>query len=268
MKNDSRAHLSNRGLLSGVTNRLAVDSHNTADLLPDLAELDQRKLFVPAGYPSMYKYGVHELPQVRRADAGAGDPGSRRDARIDRAIRGPIARAERTESHGATGPGASCPIGLDGAGVDHGASSGVSQAHAVVTRPDRDAVHDARVRLRCAGKGRCIPAEIKREVWMRDGGRRTFVGERGKRFGSRDRVEFEHIVPIARGGETSASNLRLLCRAHNQYTAECALGHQFMRGKRERAKERRRMRPAAGKPNIALHQAASPGVAFSVAPAA
>jgi hypothetical protein len=32
--------------------------------------------------------------------------------------------------------------------------------------------------------------------------------------------------------------MRLRCRAHNQYAAECVYGSAFMRGKRERARER------------------------------
>jgi membrane protein involved in colicin uptake len=34
------------------------------------------------------------------------------------------------------------------------------------------------------------------------------------------------------------AGVRLLCRAHNQYTAERTYGEDFMRGKREQAKQR------------------------------
>ena len=89
---------------------------------------------------------------------------------------------------------------------------------------------------RSTAAGRYIPAEIKREVTTRDGGRRTFVSEQGKRCESRTRVELDHVIPVARGGQTIASNLRLLCRAHNQHEAERTFGEAFVRGKREAAR--------------------------------
>lgn len=79
---------------------------------------------------------------------------------------------------------------------------------------------------------RQIPAHVKREVWKRDGGRCTFVGAHGHRCTCRERIEFDHRVPIAKGGESTVENVRLLCRTHNQYEAERVLGEKFMRGKR------------------------------------
>jgi hypothetical protein len=46
----------------------------------------------------------------------------------------------------------------------------------------------------------------------------------GKRCGSTWRLELDHVIPVALGGETSVENLRVLCRAHNQYKAERVLG--------------------------------------------
>jgi RuvA, C-terminal domain len=82
---------------------------------------------------------------------------------------------------------------------------------------------------------RHIPAHVRREVWKRDQASCTFVSDSGHRCESRTRLEFDHVTPVARGGEATATNLRLRCRAHNQYEAECAFGESFMRGKRERA---------------------------------
>jgi 5-methylcytosine-specific restriction endonuclease McrA len=48
-------------------------------------------------------------------------------------------------------------------------------------------------------------------------------------------VQFDHIAPYARDGSSSVSNIRLLCRAHNQYEAEQTYGAEFMRQKREHA---------------------------------
>jgi 5-methylcytosine-specific restriction endonuclease McrA len=98
-------------------------------------------------------------------------------------------------------------------------------ARSARSRPRRSAAH-----------GRYIPADIRRTVWQRDGGQCTFMSEHGKRCESTTRLEFDHIDPVARGGETSADRMRLRCRAHNQYTAECTFGAGFMRGKREEAR--------------------------------
>jgi len=85
---------------------------------------------------------------------------------------------------------------------------------------------------------RHVPASIRRTVMQRDGGQCTFVSDSGKRCESRTSLEFDHVDPVARGGQTSAGNLRLRCRAHNQYAAECTFGAAFMRGKREQARTR------------------------------
>ena len=56
---------------------------------------------------------------------------------------------------------------------------------------------------------RYITREIKHLVWQRDRGSCTSCG-------SRRGLNYDHIVPIARGGRSSAANLRLLCFACNQ----------------------------------------------------
>jgi hypothetical protein len=61
------------------------------------------------------------------------------------------------------------------------------------------------------------------------------VGDTGHQCGARRSLEFDHVREFARGGEASVENIRLRCRAHNQYTAECTFGIGFMREKRERA---------------------------------
>jgi hypothetical protein len=88
---------------------------------------------------------------------------------------------------------------------------------------------------RGAANGRYVPAEIRRTVWQRDGGQCTFESERGQRCQERTRLEFDHVDPVARGGATTVDRMRLRCRAHNQYAAECTFGTQFMRGKRQGA---------------------------------
>ena len=82
---------------------------------------------------------------------------------------------------------------------------------------------------------RHVPAAVEREVWERDEGRCTFESDDGHRCEATRWIECDHILPVARGGRATAENLRLRCRAHNQYAAERVFGEAFMRGKRERA---------------------------------
>ena len=70
---------------------------------------------------------------------------------------------------------------------------------------------------------RHIPAEVKRAVWMGDGGRCAFVGPNG-RCTERGFLEFHHVVPHGAGGEPTTDNVQLRCRAHNQYEAELYFG--------------------------------------------
>ena len=48
----------------------------------------------------------------------------------------------------------------------------------------------------------------------------------------------DHIEPVARGGEATLENVRLLCRAHNAHAAELAFGAEFMDRRRHEARER------------------------------
>ena len=82
---------------------------------------------------------------------------------------------------------------------------------------------------------RHIPAHVKRQVWNRDQGRCTFVGENGHRCDARRFLEYDHEQPVTRGGQTTFRNLRLRCRAHNQLEAERSFGTGFMEEKRRAA---------------------------------
>ena len=89
-----------------------------------------------------------------------------------------------------------------------------------------------------ATKGRHIPAQVRREVHRRDSGQCTFRSGAGQRCPAVSRLELDHIDPVARGGATTTANLRLRCRAHNQYAAEQTFGAGFMKRKREEARSR------------------------------
>jgi hypothetical protein len=71
---------------------------------------------------------------------------------------------------------------------------------------------------------RHIPAQVKRAVWQRDNGRCTFTGADGTQCGERGAVEFDHHRPHADGGNAGVENVRLLCRAHNQFEARRFFG--------------------------------------------
>ena len=71
-----------------------------------------------------------------------------------------------------------------------------------------------------ANESRNIPADVKRAVFIRDGGRCAFVGTHGRRCGERAFVEFHHVVPYAAGGRPTVDNMALRCRPHNDHEAE------------------------------------------------
>jgi 5-methylcytosine-specific restriction endonuclease McrA len=105
-----------------------------------------------------------------------------------------------------------------------------------------------RPRRRPSAHPRHVPAEVRRAVWERDGGRCTFVSEVGRRCAARERLEFDHVEPVACGGRATVQGIRLRCRAHNQYAAELAFGVGFMSTRREakrRAAEQARARATA-----------------------
>jgi 5-methylcytosine-specific restriction endonuclease McrA len=61
MRTYSRAHLNDHDLLDGAKSHSQQDRATTAELLADIAEIDSRRLFLPAGFPSMLAYCVSEL---------------------------------------------------------------------------------------------------------------------------------------------------------------------------------------------------------------
>src|SRR5712692_9081616 len=61
MRAYSLFHVTDHELLHGLTALVAQDRATTAKLLAHIAEFDARRLYLPAAYPSMYAYCVHEL---------------------------------------------------------------------------------------------------------------------------------------------------------------------------------------------------------------
>ena len=54
-----------------------------------------------------------------------------------------------------------------------------------------------------------IPQKVRIEVWRRDGGKCA-------RCGSREKLEYDHIVPISKGGSNTTRNIELLCEKCNR----------------------------------------------------
>jgi len=74
---------------------------------------------------------------------------------------------------------------------------------------------------------RHITASVRRAVWQRDAGQCTFVGRSGNRCRANDMLEYHHVVAWSRGGDSTAGNLTLRCRAHNAHDAEVSMGRRF-----------------------------------------
>lgn len=56
---------------------------------------------------------------------------------------------------------------------------------------------------------RIIPSNVKREVWIRDGGKCVICG-------STKNLHFDHIIPYSKGGSSiTAENIQILCLDHN-----------------------------------------------------
>ncbi len=84
----------------------------------------------------------------------------------------------------------------------------------------------ARADRRATQSPRHIPAHVKREVWVRDGGQCTFVSEAGHRCCTRELLEFDHIEEVARGGRaTSGRGARAQCaRVRASHTHQLSPG--------------------------------------------
>jgi hypothetical protein len=86
-----------------------------------------------------------------------------------------------------------------------------------------------------AQTSRHIPARVKEAVWVKDKGRCAFVGPGDRRCNSTHNLQFDHFpIPFARGGPSTANNLRLLCAKHNRHTAGEVFGKQHMERFRSR----------------------------------
>jgi 5-methylcytosine-specific restriction endonuclease McrA len=86
---------------------------------------------------------------------------------------------------------------------------------------------------------RHIPHAVRRPVLARDGVRCSYVSPDGKRCEERGWLQLHHEQPFGRGGPATLSNIRVLCRSHNQLLAERDYGRAFMQRRIERARSER-----------------------------
>jgi 5-methylcytosine-specific restriction endonuclease McrA len=164
--------------------------------------------------------GTHAKLRYAQALLGHAVPSGDLEQVLDRALDALIEKCEKRK------------VGAPARPVTFATSRGKARALASDRPRSR---HDRHDRHHRHGK-RHVPAPVRRAVWERDQGRCTFVGTTGRRCGERKLLEFDHVDPVAHGGQATVERMRLRCRAHNQFEAERIFGKEFMKGKRGEAR--------------------------------
>ncbi len=74
---------------------------------------------------------------------------------------------------------------------------------------------------------RYVSAEIKKSIFTKANNRCQYISITGHRCNSQHQLEMDHIHPISQGGDHQENNLRVLCRAHNQYRTKHTHGFWY-----------------------------------------
>ena len=358
MPSYSLSHLADHDLLRALTSHVANERGATALVLAHLAEVDARKLYLPAAFPSLHAYCVGELrmsgdaaskriqaariarefpaifpalaegrlhlsavvllaPYLRRdtAEGLLAAASNKSKAEIElllvqrfpkpdvptriEAVAPPAAVGEHAPGHALPLAGPLAPESVPSSSCEHAPGHVVSPPertkiesrspgrfalHGTMTQEMHDDLRYAQAlsshvqasrdpmqvlaralrehvqtlekrRFRASARSRRrrgsrstnprhIPLAVCKEVWLRDGGQCAFVSESGRRCPARERLEIDHLDPVARrshpseSGPPTADRLRLCCRAHNQYAAEQVYGAGFIQQKREEARRK------------------------------
>jgi len=135
---------------------------------------------------------------------------------IGTGLRRPDSEALSGSSEPATPPGRVAEISKQT--TPPGGARVPSRASEAPTRTARPAAHDSKAR------SRYVAVQVRRETHARDGGRCAYVSVDGRRCNARALLQFDHLEPFAWRGGSDASNLRLLCKAHNLLHARRCFG--------------------------------------------
>ena len=264
-------HLSGLGVLAAH-----LTDANHRELLAEAAGKSKRAIeeLVATRFPAMDMLPVNVIEDITTTDGSAKLPPT-----VSEAAAEPVREARGTKPVAEDAFRVSCTI--NGACRDKLAEAQALLAHSV-PNGDVGAVLEValdallpKLRKRKFGEtnaprrapatlkpgSRHIPAEVKRKVSERDGRQCTFVGKTGRRCTEIAILEYHHKQPFSRGGQTTVSNISLLCRTHNGFQAERDYGEDHMT--RARAASRRKPPPTvdrelASTATAALHRMGFP----------
>jgi hypothetical protein len=228
--------------------KAAVDGAASLELrAPEMAHPLDSASAVPA---EPTRQAVPDRPTIKPLDAER----ARVNMTVTRRLLDKLAAARDALSH--SHPGASeeeiLEVGLDLILERQAKRRGIVKNPRKVPAPQPAA--DTAPQALAAPPDSYIPAHIRREVWKRDGGRCQFPLDGSGVCGSTYQVELDHIIPVAKGGPSTAKNIRCACKPHNLHAAREALGDTVM----DRYSRNKRTNASPGtSPGSALSQPAA-----------
>ncbi len=86
------------------------------------------------------------------------------------------------------------------------------------------------------GASRYIPRAVRRAVAERDGYRCAYVSPTGQRCESVSGLQYHHLKPFARRGESTVAGVVLMCAVHNDLQARLDFGEAHMAAAKARSR--------------------------------